>query len=498
MFWSPQDPLAHGFSAKLQPSYWSQADPEMELLRRQLCQREMDHREQARTRDLRRLRHQQARTRELHRREQQVALAQREQAVRQLKKRARSLAARRIQRWWRAIAAAQADAAARVAQSLERLAQLEATIETLPAVTDDELSKRASGNGKGVSVFEHTLEKLILSADDVPTHGSDAARALRKRIVRTANARLQAFDEQVVAVKAAQTSQAVDAAERAMIDYNDEATVGVSAATAAPAAEVAAETAAEVGAVEWTDEWMAMETEAGPDFAVAATAAAATVADFTATSPIVDEDAVSLSPPPPPQREAQPLSDSALPVPPDKILGIPKTDSTSHEDDPVVDERDPIYGEEDHVNASVATLIDPELTPAVGSEISQDSKTGLDSDSDSNDSFDFVEVHTETPTVVQPVDEEEEPCRCMYSKPPYSLPDDGQLVEMDATVSDDAADAAAAAATAAAATTRLNVLVAKFTDELANIELQMDGQRQASGVRNAARDLQAAIQSVLP
>lgn len=125
-----------------------------------------------------------------------------------------TIAARTIQKWWRNVSAARKEAASkiirdalqrnvavrqarRIASSIRNLLALEDNIEAFPDVTDAEASGSDKASVRARLVFEHTLEKLVLSADDIPTHGSESARAIRKRLVLRANARLSAHDERI-------------------------------------------------------------------------------------------------------------------------------------------------------------------------------------------------------------------------------------------------------------------------------------------------------------
>jgi hypothetical protein len=125
-----------------------------------------------------------------------------------------TIAARTIQRWWRNASAARKETASKIirdalqrnvavkqarqiASSIRNLLALEDNIEAFPDVTDVEASGSDKASVRARLVFEHTLEKLVLSADDIPTHGSESARAIRKRLVLRANARLSAHDERI-------------------------------------------------------------------------------------------------------------------------------------------------------------------------------------------------------------------------------------------------------------------------------------------------------------
>jgi hypothetical protein len=137
-----------------------------------------------------------------------------------------NIAARKIQRWWRAKNAARKEAAAiiiaealrrntavkqarNISDSIKKLIALEREIIEFPSINDAEVIGTDKQSIRARLVFEHTLEKLVLSADDIPTHGSATARAIRKRLVVKANARLTALDE---AVKQAATATAATAA----------------------------------------------------------------------------------------------------------------------------------------------------------------------------------------------------------------------------------------------------------------------------------------------
>lgn len=318
MFWHTEDPFASGLHTEGHPSKprphfrRSRFQPELareeELLRRQLYQHELDQRAAN-------AREEQALAQREH---QAAAAAAARQHARRLAIFTFAVAARKIQRWWRGTAAPhRAVAAAKVAEalsrnlavrqarrateSLRRLTELEATIEALPKPGAEQLSKRVSS--KGISVFENTLERLILSADDIPTHGSDAARAIRKRLVRTANTRLQAFDEVVAAERAAEQEA------EAEVDTDDEATAGSETGESeigAPMSPV--DVAPQAAEVKWDEEgreWVAtMETESQ----------------------------ACLAPLPSPAGETQPLLQKPSPPSPrDKFLGMPATISTGHE-----------------------------------------------------------------------------------------------------------------------------------------------------------------------
>jgi len=140
-----------------------------------------------------------------------------------------SVAARTIQRWWRAARARRDRAAAEVvAAALQRNAAVKRSRRVARAIAAlrglerrildvtnpfDELNAASTPKQrtKARLVFEHTLERLTLDADGVSTHGNETARALRKRLVVTANARLQEFDDLVAAESAAESSEASDA-----------------------------------------------------------------------------------------------------------------------------------------------------------------------------------------------------------------------------------------------------------------------------------------------
>lgn len=502
MFWHTEDPFASGLHTEGHPSkprphypfrrsraqyqYQPELAREEELLRRQLYQHELDQRAGE----------EHARSRELHRRR---ALAQREHQAAAAAARQYdaiftfAVAARKIQRWWRGTAAARKAVAAakvagnlaarqarRVTESLRRLTELEATIKALPKPAAEQLSKRVSS--KGISVFENTLERLILSADDIPTHGSDAARAIRKRLVRTANTRLQAFDE-VVAAKAAKAAAERAAEQEAEVDTDDEATAGSETGESeigAPMSPV--DVPPQAAEVKWDEEgreWVAtMEAESQ----------------------------ACLAPPPSPPGETQPLLQKPSPPSPhDKFLGMPATISTSHESTSEDDTDTDDDGDEDLVNAAIADLLAPR---PLGSSSQRRSQLGRDFQStgheaseiepDSSDSdSSFVEVRAESAAS----EDEDEAFRCMYAKTSdASQQDDGGEPAVMGLDSDPTmlqmSDAATDAGAAAAAASRLNALVAKFADELADIELQQ--KQTPGGVRNAARDLQAAIHAILP
>jgi len=116
--------------------------------------------------------------------------------------------------------------ARRVAGSLVRLRQLETKIATL-ADPDSEALKRHAKVTTGISEFENTLEKLILSADDIPSYGSATARAIRKRLVKNANDRLQHFDQQIVALEAARAEQPLFQAVTSKEDIKSDTDDGV-------------------------------------------------------------------------------------------------------------------------------------------------------------------------------------------------------------------------------------------------------------------------------
>lgn len=248
-------------------------DREEEMLRRQLHQQEI-----IRQRDVvRRRRH-----------HEQELLA--EQAVAHEEQRRRTIAARRyeiarerrlayitwnsaarkIQRWWRAVlpahraAVAERDVKRRsaaavtivaalarnvakirarhVTDSLKRLWELQGKIDAVPGLTAEELASDSSNKAAKQArlLFGHTLEKLVLSADDIPIHSSLTARAIRKRIVLSANARLQLLDD---------ATAAVDAAE-AMAEF---ASSGVPSDDGLPSRDGASEADETEGTVEMTD-----------------------------------------------------------------------------------------------------------------------------------------------------------------------------------------------------------------------------------------------------
>lgn len=147
---------------------------------------------------------------------QQARLARRRSYTRRVVRRLRfiaaSIAARKIQRWWRGTATSSRQWAGKVvltalrrnvavcrargvATSLRQLRDLESAIEAMPAVSPVEAGGVDKTLTKEWLVFEHTLEKLVLSADNIPTRGSMTAKAIRKRLVVRANTRLQAHDE---------------------------------------------------------------------------------------------------------------------------------------------------------------------------------------------------------------------------------------------------------------------------------------------------------------
>jgi len=243
MFWAAQDPFASAFGssfadpARYRESNYSHPaafrrsrngyDEEDRLLRQKLYQQEMHQRAAA-------ARNEQRRLRERHRRhaETQAAGHARRVRARRLAVLRYTMAARKIQRWWRAMSAARQNSAAkviatalrryravrqarRIVSSVTKLRDLEATIKVLPEADAKALDRRAELN-QGISEFENTLEKLILSADDIPTYGSETARAIRKRLVKTANTRLQKFDQRLVALKTAMAEKTTEETAKTM------------------------------------------------------------------------------------------------------------------------------------------------------------------------------------------------------------------------------------------------------------------------------------------
>lgn len=112
-----------------------------------------------------------------------------------------------------------------VVASLRQLRNLEAAIEAVPGLTLAEAGGLDKASTKARLVFEHTLEKLVLSADNIPTRGSETARAIRKRLVLRANARLQAHDELT------QKARAEAAAQQIASDVDSSTDVGMDTAS---------------------------------------------------------------------------------------------------------------------------------------------------------------------------------------------------------------------------------------------------------------------------
>lgn len=473
MFWSAQDPFAAGFGGgfakparspyRPRPRYGY--DREDELLRQQLYQQEIDRRAAA-------ARAEQGRLREQRRRQAEAQAADR---ARRLRTRRLAIlrytgAARTIQRWWRASLAARREAAAvvvvaamrrncavqqarRIAGSVARLRDLESTIVALPEANTEVLDRRA-GAGRGISQFENTLEKLILSADDIPTHGSAFARAVRKRLVKTANARLQRFDQQVVALKAVKAEQAAEQeAARATVD-DDAAVSGSdldgSSAPISPITEIA--------------DWPEDEEERGGG-----------VLDVEME---IEEQPATVA-----KASIEPESNRASPVGPRELrLGAPASfvnrcpasmDQDQEEED--VDQLSRLVDEADYDNAIVADLVGPHQLGSSCCELG-----GVSPESETSSELSFVEIDPKIMSSEGEDDGGESPTEMKLAMDPamqYML------------------DSVSAPGHATNATAKLNVLVAKFAADLADIER---GQNTCSEVRNTARDLQAAINGVLP
>lgn len=470
MLWSAQDPFAAGFGGgfakparspyRARPRYGY--DREDELLRQQLYQQEIDRRAAA-------ARAEQGRLREQRRRQAEAQAADRARRLRTRRLRYTG-AARTIQHWWRASLAARREAAAavvvaamrrncavqqarRIAGSVARLRDLESTIVALPEANTEVLDRRA-GAGRGISQFENTLEKLILSADDIPAHGSAFARAVRKRLVKTADARLQRFDQQVVALKAVKAEQAAEQ-EATQTTVDDDATVSGSdldgsSAPASPITEVA----------DWPEDEEEGEGE---------------VLDVEME---IEEQPATVA-----KASIEPESNRASPVGPrDLQLGAPasfvnsSTASTDQDqEDEDVDQLSHPVDEADYDNAIVADLVGPHQLGSSSCEL-----RGASPESETSFELNFVEIDPKIATSEGEDDGGE-------SLTEMKLAMDSAMQYMLDSVS------APGHATNAAA--KLHVLVAKFAADLAGIER---GQNTPSGVRNIARDLQAAINGVWP
>jgi len=506
MFWSAQDPFAAGFGSGFakpinrpyhEGTYFrpptatrrSHFDRENELLRQQLYQQEMDRRAAN-------ARAEQSRIREQHRRKTEIRAADRARRLqtRRLAVLRYTAAARVIQRWWRTRSAARRAAAAEVvvaalrrncavrharqiAGSLARLRELEATIESLPEAGAEVLDRRARA-GPGISHFENTLEKLILSADDIPTHGSPTARAIRKRLVKTANTRLQNFDKRVVALQAAKAEQAAEQEairNVTLADVHGDTTIsgsGLDASTdsVSPIAEVVkAPKEHDNGEEEEEDVDLALESEG--------------------RSAIVAEAPLEPG-----------LATKALQVRPHDIqLGTPGTlmsssttlgDNSDSEEG--VDQSSPPspVNDVDYDNAMVADLLGarelsnntPERNVSPDSECSSspESLSECSSNPESLSELSFVEVD---PNIT-----------------PSEIEDDGgeSLRNMDLEANPAKQfmfNSVSEVEHAANAADNLRVLVEKFTADLAEIEWSRD---TSPGVCKIARDIQAAVKGMLP